>query len=94
MKTNASNRVFRQYISKNNSELCNDNKFPIQVIQHNKTSNHLLKTRHISFIINSLGNDWEQFLGVFNAVLEPNENSKYYGNKVITDISINKYLQL
>ena len=29
---------------------------------------------------------------VFNAFWEEKENSPYYGNKVITDISINKYI--
>ena len=34
--TNPINRVFRQYISENKSEVCYDNGIPIQVIQYNK----------------------------------------------------------
>ena len=43
IKTNPINRVVRQYISKNKSELCYDNKIPIIPIQYNKETKHSLK---------------------------------------------------
>ena len=39
IKTNPINRVFRQYISKNKSELYYDNRIPIQLIEYKKTTN-------------------------------------------------------
>ena len=89
IKSNPINRIFRQYISKHKSELCYDNNIPTQVIQYSRTSNHSLKTQQINFVINSLGSDWAMFIVVFNAFLEEKERSTYYGNKIITDISIN-----
>ena len=38
LKTNPINRVFKQYISKNKTELCYDNSIPIKLVQYNKTS--------------------------------------------------------
>ena len=46
IKTNPINRVFRQYISKNKSELCYDNEIPIQVVQYNKETKHSFKKQH------------------------------------------------
>ena len=40
IETNLINRVFRQYMSKDKSELCYDNEIPIQVIQYNKEAKH------------------------------------------------------
>ena len=59
IKTNPNNEIYGQYISKNKSELCYDNKIPIQVIQYNKEIKHSLKTTHINLVIHNIGSVWK-----------------------------------
>ena len=91
--TNPINRVFRLFISKNKHELCYYNKIPIQPIQYNKESKHSLKTNQMNMIINLITSDWKMYVNVFYAFLKEKEKSIYYGNKVITDTSINNYIE-
>ena len=47
----------------------------------------------MNFIITSLGSDWQQILNVFNTFFGRKRKHHVLWNKVITDISINKYIQ-
>lgn len=91
--TNPINRVFRLFISKNKHELCYDNEIPIQPIQYNKESKHSLKTNQMNMILNLITSDWKMYANVFYEFLKEKEQSIYYGNKVITDTSINNYIE-
>jgi len=44
-------------------------------------------------IINLITSDWKMYVNVFYAFLKEKEKSIYYGNKVITDTSINNYIE-
>ena len=65
IKTYPINRVHRQYISKNKSELCYDNGIPIQGIQYNTEIKHSLYTTQINLIINNIGSEWTILAKVF-----------------------------
>ena len=45
-------------------------------------------------MLNSLGNEWTILSNVFFNFFLEKQNSTCYGNKIITDISINNYIQL
>ena len=64
-ETSPINRVFRFYMSKSRSELCNDNKIPIRIIQYNKETKHSLKTHQINFIIDKIAGESKLFVKVF-----------------------------
>ena len=44
-------------------------------------------------IINNIGGEWTILVKVFHDFLVEKEKSKYYGNQVIIDISIDRYAQ-
>ena len=44
-------------------------------------------------IINNIGSEWAILAKVFHEILIEKEKSKYYGRPVVTDISIDDYVQ-
>jgi hypothetical protein len=76
IELNPINRVFILYISKNKSELCNDNKIPI--LQYDKGAKHSLKTHQNNPIINRIDSEWKLFVKVVYHCLTKKENSIYY----------------
>jgi len=93
IQTNPINRVFRLFISNNKNKLSYANIIPFQPIQYNKETKHSLKTNQMNMIINKIESDWQMYVNVFLIFLIVKGNSIYYGNKIITDSSINTYIE-
>ena len=93
IQTKPIHRVFRLFIANNKNKLSYANIIPFQPIQYNKETKHSLKTNQMNMIINKIESDWQMYVNVFLIFLIVKGNSIYYGNKIITDSSINTYIE-
>ena len=55
------------------SELCYDNKVPVQLIQYNKETKHSLNTKQINSIVNKIGSECTILAKVFYEFLVEKE---------------------
>jgi hypothetical protein len=89
LKTNPINRVFRKYISDNQTYFCE--LVGIKNIKHNTHTKHIFKKQQIDMIIDNLL-DCDMYWKAFIKFLIAKEKSIWYGFQIITDDNINKFI--